>query len=427
MKKVYVGMCADLIHHGHLNIINNAKQYGEVTIGLLTDNAIACYKRLPALNYKQRKIVIENIKGVKYVIPQDTLDYIPNLEKIKPDYVVHGDDWKVGIQKQVRQQVIDKLSEWGGEVIDIPYTKDISSTKLHDHIKDIGTTPDIRRLMLKRILDSKPIARILESHNGLTGLIIEKTKVKTDEFDGMWLSSLTHSTSKGKPDIQYVDVTTVCQTISEIFEVTTKPMIVDADNGGIVEHFKFMVKSFERMGVSAVIIEDKIGSKRNSLFDDTSDQTQDTIENFSYKISEGKKSLITKEFMIIARIESFILGNGLEDAIKRARAYIAAGADGIMIHSKSKTADEIISFCNKFKKFKKIVPLIVVPSTYNRIKEQKLQEMGVNIVIYANHLLRSSYPAMIDTAKKILKNKRSYEASQNCLPIKEILELIPNK
>ena len=427
MKKVYVGMCADLIHHGHLNIINNAKKYGEVTVGLLTDTAIACYKRLPALNYDQRKIVVENIKGVKHVIPQDTLDYIPNLKKIKPDYVVHGDDWKVGVQKQVREQVVNKLKEWGGEVIDIPYTKDISSTNLHTHIKNIGTTPDIRRSMLRRILDSKPLAKILEAHNGLTGLVVEKTKVGSNEFDGMWLSSLTHSASKGKPDIQYVDVTTVCQTISEIFEVTTKPMIVDADNGGIVEHFKFMVRNFERIGVSAVIIEDKIGNKRNSLFDDTSNQLQDSIEDFSYKISEGKKSLVTKEFMIIARIESFILGNGLEDAIKRAKAFIEAGADGIMIHSKSKTEDEIISFCKKFKKFKKIVPLIVVPSTYNKIKEEKLQAMGVNIVIYANHLLRSSYPAMIDTAEKILKNKRSYEASKNCLPIKEIIELIPNK
>ena len=426
-KKVYVGMCADLIHHGHLNIINNAKKYGQVTVGLLTDSAIACYKRLPALNYNQRKIVVENIKGVYKVIPQETLDYIPNLEKIKPDYVVHGDDWKVGIQKQIRQQVVDKLSEWDGKVIDVPYTKDISSTKLHSHIKDIGTTPDIRRMMLKRILDSKPTARILEAHNGLTGLVVEKTKVGTNEFDGMWLSSLTHSTSKGKPDIQYVDITTVCQTISEIFEVTTKPMIVDADNGGLVEHFKFMVRSFERIGVSAVIIEDKIGNKRNSLFEDTSDQLQDTIENFSYKISEGKKSLVTKEFMIMARIESFILGNGLKDAIKRAKAYIEAGADGIMIHSKSKKADEIISFCKEFKKFKKIVPLVVVPSTYNKITEKELQNIGVNIVIYANHLLRSSYPAMIDTAEKILKNKRSYEASKNCLPIKEILELIPNE
>lgn len=426
MKKVYVGMCGDLIHHGHLNIINNAKKYGKLTVGLLTDSAIASYKRLPALSFEQRKIVFENIRGVHKVIPQDTLDYIPNLNKIKPDFVVHGDDWKEGVQKQVRENVIKKLSEWGGVVIDIPYTKDISSTKLHDYSKAIGTTPDIRREMLKRLLDSKSMVRILEAHNGLTGLIVEKTKNINDEFDGMWLSSLTHSASKGKPDIQYVDITTISNTISEIFEVTTKPMIVDADNGGIVEHFKFVVRNLERMGVSAVIIEDKIGNKRNSLFEDTSNQLQDTIEDFSYKISEGKKTLTTKDFMIMARIESFILGNGIEDAIKRAKAYIEAGADGIMIHSKSKTPDEIISFCKKFAKLKKTVPLVVVPSTYNKVYEKELKEMGVNIVIYANHLLRSSYPAMIDTAKKILKNKRSYEASENCLPIKEVIELIPN-
>ena len=409
MKKVYVGMCADLIHHGHLNIINNAKKYGEVTIGLLTDSAIASYKRLPALNYEQRKIVVENIKGVDKVIPQDTLDYIPNLEELKPDYVVHGDDWKIGVQKQVRQQVIDKLNQWGGKVIDVPYTKDVSSTKLHNHLKEIGTTSDIRRKMLKRLIESKPIVRILESHNGLTGLITEKTKCGNDEFDGMWLSSLTHSASKGKPDTQYVDITTVSQTLGEIFDVTTKPMIVDLDNGGLVEHFKPMVRSLERLGVSAVIIEDKIGNKRNSLFEDTSNQLQDSID-----------------FMIMARIESFILGNGLEDAIERAEAYIKAGADGIMIHSKSKTPDEIISFCEKYNKFKKRVPLVVVPSTYNKVTEKQLTDIGVNVVIYANHLLRSAYPSMVDTATSILQNKRSYEANDKCLPIKQVLELIPN-
>ena len=423
---VYVGMCADLIHHGHLNIINNAKKYGKVVVGLLTDSAIASYKRLPALNYEQRKIVVENIKGVDEVIPQETLDYIPNIEKLKPNYVVHGDDWKTGVQKQVRQKVVDKLSEWGGEVIDVPYTKDISSTKLHNHLTEIGTTSDIRRKMLKRLIESKPVVKILEAHNGLTGLIVEKTKVGYNEFDGMWLSSLTHSASKGKPDTQYVDITTVSQTLSEIFDVTTKPMIVDLDNGGLVEHFKPTVRSLERLGVSAVIIEDKIGNKRNSLFDDTSNQLQDTIEDFSFKISEGKKSLVTKDFMIIARIESFILGNGLDDAIKRAEAYIEAGADGIMIHSKSKTPDEIISFCEEYKKFKKVVPLVVVPSTYNKVTEKELTDIGVNVVIYANHLLRSAYPSMVDTATSILKNKRSHEANDKCLPIKQVLELIPN-
>ena len=426
MSDVYVGMCADLIHHGHLNIIKEARNYGYVIVGLLTDSAIASYKRLPALSYKERKVVVENIVGVGRVVPQETLDYIPNLEKYKPDFVVHGDDWKEGVQKQVRQSVIDKLGEWGGMVVDVPYTKGVSSTKLHNHLKEIGTTPDIRRKMLSRLIESKPIVRVLEAHNGLTGLIVEKTKVGNDEFDAMWLSSLTHSASKGKPDNQYVDITTVNQTLSEIFDVTTKPIIVDLDNGGIVEHFKHTIRSLERIGVSAVIIEDKIGLKRNSLFDDTSNQKQDSIDSFSEKIREGKKSLVTKSFMIISRIESFILNKGVDDALNRAESYIDNGVDGIMIHSKSKDGDEILTFCEGYKKFKKKVPLVVVPSTYNRVRENELIEAGVNIVIYANHLLRSSYPAMIDTAKSILENKRSYEASKNCLPIKEVLELIPN-
>ena len=423
---VYVVMCADLIHHGHLNIIKEARKYGEVIVGLLTDSAIASYKRVPALTYEERKIVVENIVGVVEVIPQTTLDYVPNLEKLKPNYVVHGDDWKTGVQKQVRQKVVDKLKEWSGKIIDIPYTKGVSSTKLHNYLKEIGTTPDIRRKMLRRLIESKPIVRILEVHNGLTGLIVEKTKVVNDEFDGMWLSSLTHSASKGKPDNQYVDITTVSQTIGEIFDVTTKPIIVDLDNGGVVEHFKFMIKSLERLGVSAVIIEDKIGAKRNSLFEDTSNQSQDSIDRFSRKILEGKKSLVTKEFMIIARIESFILGKGLVNAVDRASSYIESGADGIMVHSKSKDVDEIISFCEYYNNFQKKVPLIVVPTTYNKVTEKKLINIGVNVVIYANQLLRSSYPAMVNTAKSILENKRSFEANENCLPIEEVLELIPN-
>ena len=424
--KVYIGMCADLIHHGHLNIIREAKKYGYVIVGLLTDSAIASYKRLPALSYKERKIVVENIVGVGRVVPQETLDYIPNLEKYRPDFVVHGDDWKEGVQKQVRQGVIDKVEEWGGMVIDVPYTKGVSSTKLHNHLKEIGTTPDIRRKMLSRLIESKPIVRVLEAHNGLTGLIVEKTKVGNDEFDAMWLSSLTHSASKGKPDNQYVDITTVGQTLNEIFDVTTKPIIVDLDNGGMTEHFKFTIRTLERMGVSAVIIEDKIGVKRNSLFNDTSNQSQDSPIEFSNKILDGKKTLVTKEFMIIARIESFILGKGVVDAIDRAYLYIDSGADGIMIHSKDDEIDEILSFCKHYKKFTKIVPLVVVPSTYNKVTEKELIEAGVDIVIYANHLLRSSYPAMINTAKSILENKRSYEATKNCLPIKDVLELIPN-
>jgi len=426
MSDVYVGMCADLIHHGHLNIIKEARNYGYVIVGLLTDSAIASYKRLPALSYKERKVVVENIVGVGRVVPQETLDYIPNLEKYKPDFVVHGDDWKEGVQKQVRQSVIDKLGEWGGMVVDVPYTKGVSSTKLHNHLKEIGTTPDVRRKMLKRLIESKPIVRVLEAHNGLTGLIVEKTKVGNDEFDAMWLSSLTHSASKGKPDNQYVDITTVSQTLGEIFDVTTKPMIVDLDNGGMIEHFKFTIRTLERMGVSSVIIEDKIGSKRNSLFDDTSNQIQDKPSEFANKILEGKKSLVTKDFMIIARIESFILGKGVVDAIDRAYLYIDNGADGIMIHSKSEDVSEILSFCEHYKKFKKKVPLVVVPSTYNRVVEKQLIDIGVDVVIYANHLLRSSYPAMVRTAESILKNKRCYEANENCLPIKKVLELIPN-
>ena len=424
-KTVYVPMAADVLHHGHINIINTANALGRVVIGLYDDTLIASYKRVPLMELEKRRLVVENIRGVDEVIVQSVTNFDDVIKKLRPDYVVHGDDWKSSSQKKMRTHILELISEWGGELVEPTYTEGISSTALIESKKKNGVTSDARRKIFRRLLSIRPIVRILEAHNGLTGLIVEKTSHGPEQFDGMWLSSLTHSASKGKPDIQYVDVTTVSQTLNEIFDVTTKPMIVDADNGGLVEHFKFMVRSLERLGVSAVIIEDKIGVKRNSLFGTAVSQTQDSIENFCHKISSGKSAQVTDDFMVIARIESLILKQGQDDAIKRALAYINAGADGIMIHSKEQTPTEIISFIKEFRTLDKITPLIVVPSTYNSITEQELIDLGVNVVIYANHLLRSAYPSMVSTAESILENNRCYEANKLCLPIKEVLTLIP--
>jgi len=423
MSLVYVGMSADLIHQGHINVLREASEYGEVIVGLLTDEAIASYKRLPALTYGQRETIIKSIRYVDEVMPQDTLDYTENLLLLQPAFVVHGDDWKEGPQRKTRERVIDILTNWGGELIEIPYTEGISSTQLHKAIKELGTTPGVRMGTLRRLIESKETVRILEVHNGLTGLIVEKTEFDGYGFDGMWLSSLTHSTSKGKPDNQIVDITTIDHTINEIFGVTTKPMIVDVDNGGPIEHFTSMVKNLERFGVSAAIVEDKIGLKRNSLFENTSDQTQDTIEGFCEKIQAGKRAQVTEDFMIIARIESFILGKGLDDALDRAEAYVNAGADAIMIHSKQQSVTEIVQFMEKYSGK---VPVVVVPSTYGYILESELAAMGVSVVIYANHLLRAAYPAMIDVAKVILMHGRCFEANRQCMPIRDIVEMIPN-
>lgn len=429
MSKVYVGMSADLIHPGHLNIINEATNLGEVIIGLLTDKAIASYKRLPYLLYEQRKLIVENLKGVSQVVAQETLDYRPNLLKYKPDFVVHGDDWKEGPQKETRQQVIDTLSLWNGKLVEIPYTQGISSTKLHAALKEVGTTPDIRRGRLRRLIQSKDIVRIIEAHNGLTGLIVENTTVTDNgivrEFDGMWASSLTDSTAKGKPDIEAVDITARIANINDLLEVTTKPIIFDGDTGGRPEHFVFTVRTLERLGVSAIIIEDKIGLKKNSLFGTEVAQQQDSIEAFCEKIQVGRAAKVTDDFMVIARIESLILKAGMDDAIKRAEAYIAAGVDGIMIHSKENNPSEIFEFCTIYNTFDKKVPLIVVPSSYDTTYENELASVGVNVVIYANQLLRSAYPAMLDTAKIILKHQRAFEARKNLMSINEILNLIP--
>lgn len=429
MKKVYVGMSADLVHPGHLNIIKKSSELGDLTVGLLTDSAIASYKRIPYMTYEQRKEVIENIKGVSDVVAQETLDYVPNLRKLRPDYVVHGDDWKEGVQRETRQRVIDALAEWGGQLIEIPYTSGISSTQLNNALRELGSTPGLRLKSLRRMLNAKPLLRFLDIHNALSGLIIEHTYTESSEgkkqFDGMWASSLTDSTAKGKPDIEAVDVSARMTTLNEVLEVTTKPIIYDADTGGQTEHFKFTVRTLERLGVSAVIIEDKTGLKKNSLFGTDVPQTQDTIEHFSEKIRAAKNSQATDDFMIIARIESLILKKGQEDAISRAKAYLEAGADGIMIHSREKSPDEIFEFCRNYNRLPNRKTLVVVPSSFNQVKEEEFKEHGVNIVIYANQLLRSAYPAMIETAKSILENGRSAECDDRMMSINEILTLIP--
>lgn len=431
-KIVYIGMSADLVHPGHLNVIRKGASLGRVVIGLLTDEAIASYKRVPYLTFAQRKEIIENIKDVSEVVPQTTLDYEANLRQLKPDYVVHGDDWQTGVQKATRQKVIAILKEWGGELVEVPYTKDVSSTAIQQSLKEIGITPGNRLRRLQRILTVKNLAIAMEAHNGLSGLIVEETIYNDSagsatEFDAIWLSSLTDSFSKGKPDTEAIDFTSRLQTVNEIIEVTTKPIIFDGDTGGRIDQFPFMVRSLERLGVSAVIIEDKIGQKKNSLIEDTGHHEQDLIEDFCQKIKAGLASRVTDDFMIIARIESLILGKGMEDALTRAKAYVEAGASGIMIHSKKKTPDEVLQFAVRFRVFAPLTPLIAVPSTYNSISWTDLAEAGFNVVIQANHLLRSAYPAMKKTALSILQNQSAANAETDLISIPDFFKLMEEK
>ncbi len=429
MALVYIAMSADVFHHGHINIIKTAQKYGEVIIGLHTDKVIADYWHVPIMNYEERYSIVSHIQGVSKVVPQEELDQVPNLLKYKPAFVVHGDDWKYDSQKFLRQKVLDILPEWGGQLIEISRTEGNGIVNLDATLRFMGITPDSRRAALGKLLQYKNHIKVMEAHNGLTGLIVEKTNIPQkdgtlNQFDAMWISSLCDSTIKGKPDIELVDLTSRLNTINEILEVTTKPIIVDGDTGGKIEHFTYTVRSLERLGVSAIIIEDKIGLKKNSLFGTSAQQTQDTIEHFCEKIKAGKNAQITNDFMIIARIESLILNQGMTDAIERAKAYIAAGADGIMIHSIDNTGEEIKEFCRQYEKLENKVWLIAVPTSYNSIYEQELYTWGINCIIYANHLLRSGYKAMEKTAYKILETGRSKDCDENCLSIKEILTLI---
>lgn len=428
MKKVYTCFCTDVIHEGHLNILEKANAYGEVYVGVLSDAAMVRYNRFPTISLEKRMEIVKETGLVKEVMIQEDIMYDQIMEKLRPDYVVHGDNWAKGPEAVIRKNVIDNLEKFGGELIEVPYTYNENVRRIDEQMKEKLVMPEFRRKRLRQLIAMSPIVKTLEVHSGLTGLIAEKTVVesngKLDQFDAMWISSLCDSTAKGKPDIELVDMSSRIRTIDDVMDVTMKPIILDGDTGGLVEHFVYNVRTLERMGVSAVIIEDKTGLKKNSLFGTEVEQTQDSIENFCEKIRAGKRALRTEEFMIIARIESLILERGMEDALNRARAYVAAGADGIMIHSRKKSPDEILEFCHLFRQEDAKTPIVVVPTSFNSITEEELSAAGVNIVIYANQLTRSAFPAMQSTAVEILKNHRALEVDSRLMPFKDIIRLI---
>lgn len=428
MKKVYTCFCTDVIHEGHLNILKRANEYGEVYVGVLSDAAMVRFNRFPTISLEKRMEIVRDTGLVKEVTVQQDIMYDQAIEELRPDYVVHGDNWSEGPEAVIRENVITNLRKYGGELVEIPYTYNENVKRIDDQMKEKLAMPEFRRKRLRQLIAMRPIVKTLEVHSGLTGLIAEKTVVesngKLDQFDAMWISSLCDSTAKGKPDIELVDMSSRIRTIDDVMDVTTKPIILDGDTGGLVEHFVYNVRTLERMGVSAVIIEDKTGLKKNSLFGTEVEQTQDSIENFCAKIKAGKKALRTDDFMIIARIESLILERGMEDALNRARAYVEAGADGIMIHSRKKSPDEILEFCHKFREEDAKTPIVVVPTSFNSITEEELAAAGVNIVIYANQLTRSAFPAMQSTAMEILKNHRALEVDSRLMPFKDIIRLI---
>ena len=429
MPTVYVGMTIDILHHGHVNVIEHARQYGDVVIGLLTDAAVADHKRLPYLTYDQRKRIVENIRGVTQVVPQEVWDYAPNIRRYRPDFMVHGTDWLEGPLAPYRQRALDALAEYGGKLIEIPYTQGVSSQTMISQLQSLGTTPDIRRKTLKRLLSAKPISRFIEAHNPISALIAEHATVEVNgkirQFDGFWSSSLTDSTARGKPDIEALDISSRLSNVNDIFEVTTKPLIFDGDTGGKPEHLELNVRSMERLGISAVIIEDKQGLKKNSLLGNEVSQAQEDIGAFCDKIRIGRAARVSDDFMVFARIESLILDQGMSDAIKRAEAYVGAGADGIMIHSRKKNPEEIFEFARIFRAAFESVPLVCVPTSYNTVTEEQLAEHGFNIVIYANQLLRAAYPAMQRVAHEILRCGRSLEVDKQLMSINDILTVIP--
>ncbi len=428
MKTVYTCFCTDIIHEGHLNIIREAKKYGRVVVGALSDEALIRYNRFPTIPLESRMALYRELDGVDEVIVQKDMLYDEVIAAIKPDFVIHGDNWKENSESAIRANVINALKEYGGQLIEVAYTRSEQAVRVDKLLREKLAMPEYRRKRLRQLISLCPIVKTIEVHSGLTGMIAEKTVVeregKLDQFDAMWVSSLCDSTAKGKPDIELVDMSSRLRTIDDVMEVTTKPIILDGDTGGLTEHFVYNVRTLERMGVSAVIIEDKTGLKKNSLFGTEVAQTQDSIENFCNKIAAGKKVQLTDDFMIIARVESLILEQGMQDALTRANAYVKAGADGIMIHSRKKDPAEILEFCDKFRMGDQKTPIVVVPTSFNSVTEEELAAHGVNIVIYANQLTRSAFPAMQNTAMEILKHHRALEADEKLIPFKDIIRLI---
>ena len=428
MKSVYACFSTDVIHEGHLHIIQEAQAYGELTIGVLTDEALIKFDRFPTITFDERFQMMQKLDGVAHVVAQSTVSYTENLQKLKPDYVIHGDNWKTNEQKIIRDNVLKVLSTWGGQLIEVPYTRTEKVQHIDKVMHDKLAMPEFRRKRLRQLLQLRPIVKALEVHSGITALIAEKTivqnKEELDQFDAMWISSLCDSTAKGKPDIELVDMSSRIRTIDDVMDVSTKPIILDGDTGGLIEHFVYNVRTLERLGVSAIIIEDKTGLKKNSLFGNDVEQTQDSIAHFCEKIKAGKQAQLSEDFMIIARIESLILEKGIADALQRAYAYVAAGADGIMIHSRQKTPDEIFAFCDAFRQKDNNTPIVVVPTSYHSVLEEQLAAHGINIVIYANQLTRSAFPAMQETAASILKHHRAKEADAQLMSIKDIITLI---
>jgi phosphoenolpyruvate phosphomutase len=430
---VYVAISSDILHQGHLRVLEAAARLGEVTVGLLTDEVVATYKRPPLLDFETRRALLGSLRMVSRVVKQETLSYAGNLRALRPDYVVHGDDWRSGIQASIRAEVVRILAEYGGELVEVPYTQGVSGTSLDAVLRPAVTTTDMRQSSLRQLLRLKPWVRAIETSNGLSARIVEHLRVADEasqsvrQYDAMWLSSLCDSAFKGQPDIELVDFTSREQTIQEIMAVSTKPLIVDGDTGGHLPHFVHLVRALERIGVSAVIVEDKTGLKQNSLFGTDAVQVLEDASLFAAKLNAGKQAQVTRDFMVIARLESLIAGAGVEDALRRAEIYLAAGADGVMIHSRQADGAEIVEFLGQFRRLAPTVPVVLVPTTYNRFTEQELSDLGADIIIHANHLLRSAYPAMHRTAERILRYGRSWEVDEEIMPIKDVLALIPEQ
>ncbi len=405
-KTVYVGMSADLVHPGHINLLREAASLGRVTVGLLTDRAISSYKRMPFLTFEQRRAVIEHIAFVTAVVPQDTLDYTDNLRLLRPDFVVHGDDWRNGVQAQTRRRVLDVLREWGGTLVEPPYTEGISSTALRMAAMDIGFAPGVRQRRLRRMLDCKPLVRVMQAHDGLSAHIVDRLEETTQgaprEYDAIWVDSLAGAPIRGKPDPLPFDLSSRLVTLHEILDATTKPLICNAGGAGHAAGVTAAVRTLERIGVSAIVIDTEVTDRRAVPAMAASAPPQDDMAAFIREIAAARDARVTPDFMIIARINDRTRDCGADRMMARAAAGVDAGADAVMCDSDPVNPDGIFDLCRRYRRLMNGHPLLVGLSGTEGLQEHDLASAGASMVVYTDTLLRAAREAMISAASQVL-------------------------
>jgi len=422
-KTVYVGMVGDMLHVGHINILKTAARLGRVTVGVLTDRAVVGYKRLPLLAFEDRVRVVESIADVAAVVPQKTLSYVENLRALRPDYVVHGDDWRYGDQvSRARAEVIATLGEWGGELVEVAYTKGISSTAIHRSGAADALFSGTRQGRLRRLLAAKPTLRIVEAHSGLSAKIAAEVRGPDGAtgFDAVWQSGLTDAIHRGKSDGGAVDRGRRLQAVEEILDAGPLPLIYDGRAAGRPETVFDLTRALDKAGVSALCLGDRSDPDRTG-------PEMSPAETVA-QIEAVRAACPTGAVMAISRIVVAAPGNGgsgaLDRALDRALALLEAGSDAVMFDSAADTAEPILDIAARLRRQRRDVPLFAAQSDRWGAPIHRFENAGIDAVVYETHLLRATVAPMRRAATALLAEGTG--PAPDLTPLPELRGLFPS-